>query len=190
MIGLPEPRKRSLEPLTSVGAAGGDVRWLRPIGIWIVAVTFGSLAMASVVALLVWDAFPQAFPPRAHLLLGSAPLALIAISSLLYQAAKRQQPLGVIKAAVLAAAFLFWAANQLLPGTAYATLFNDLAITLFVLDVFLTVVGRPLSLPREGFTATAPMPEIDPRSTPNNGMTKLRSAEVGHSDIVSADSYR
>jgi hypothetical protein len=39
---------------------------------------------------------------------------------------------------------LFWAANQLWPGSLrQATLCNDIAIALFVIDVFLTIVGWP-----------------------------------------------
>ena len=41
------------------------------------------------------------------------------------------------------AAFLLWAANQLLADSAHATLLNDLAIALFVLDVFLSIIGWP-----------------------------------------------
>ncbi len=44
------------------------------------------------------------------------------------------------KAIMLAAAFLFWAANQFWPSLPEATLFNDIAIALFVLDVFLVIV--------------------------------------------------
>jgi hypothetical protein len=44
---------------------------------------------------------------------------------------------------MLAAAFLLWAANQFWPDSTPATLFNDLAIGLFVLDVFLVVIGWP-----------------------------------------------
>jgi hypothetical protein len=55
---------------------------------------------------------------------------------------------------LLAIAFLFWAANQLWPGSAYATLFNDVAIALFVLDVFLVIVGWPATSPDESFAET------------------------------------
>lgn len=52
-----------------------------------------------------------------------------------------------MKAVLLSVAFLFWAANQLWPDTPQATLFNDLAIALFVLDVFLTIIGWPAASP-------------------------------------------
>jgi hypothetical protein len=43
----------------------------------------------------------------------------------------------------LAAAFLFWAANQFWPSLPQASLFNDIAIGLFVLDVFFVIAGWP-----------------------------------------------
>jgi hypothetical protein len=54
-----------------------------------------------------------------------------------------------VKAIVLAAAFLFWAANQLWPDLRQATLFNDIAIALFVLDVLLVMIGWPVVSPGE-----------------------------------------
>jgi hypothetical protein len=50
---------------------------------------------------------------------------------------------GLVRAMLLAAAFLFWAANQFWPNLPQASLFNDIAIGLFVLDVFLAMVGWP-----------------------------------------------
>jgi hypothetical protein len=47
------------------------------------------------------------------------------------------------KAALLAAAFGAWSANQLWPTIPQATALNDLAIALFVLDVFLVILGWP-----------------------------------------------
>ena len=52
-------------------------------------------------------------------------------------------------AIMLAIAFLFWAANQLWPDLPQATLFNDFAIALFVLDVFLVTIGWPTTSPDE-----------------------------------------
>ena len=60
----------------------------------------------------------------------------------------------VVKAALLAIAFLFWAANQLWPDIPQATFFNDIAIALFVLDVFLVMIGWPGSSPDESFGET------------------------------------
>jgi hypothetical protein len=55
---------------------------------------------------------------------------------------------------MLAAAFLCWAANQFWPDRRQATLLNDIAIALFVLDVFLVIAGWPSALPDESFAET------------------------------------
>jgi len=106
----------------------------------------GQLTLISVVLLFVWDAFPGKFPARTHDFLGALPLALIAVTYLVYQAVRRPGASELVKAILLAAAFLLWAANQFWPNASAATLLNDLAIGLFVFDVFLVVVGRPGSV--------------------------------------------
>lgn len=117
-------------------------------------VILGIVSLASVVLLLVWDVAPKLFPSRAHDVLGAFPLAMIAIAYLAYQAAHRPAPLEVFKAVLLAIAFLFWAANQLWPDIPQSMLFNDIAIALFVLDVFLVMIGWPGSSPDESFAET------------------------------------
>jgi len=59
-----------------------------------------------------------------------------------------------LKAILLAVAFLFWAANQFWPDLPQATLFNDIAIALFVLDIFLVILGWPLTSPDSSFAET------------------------------------
>ncbi len=110
----------------------------------------------TVALLFVWDALPKLFPPRAHDLLGALPLALIAVAYLVYQNAHRPAPREVVKAIMLAIAFLFWAANSFWPDIPFATLFNDIAIGLFVLDVFLVIIGWPANIPDESFAETFP----------------------------------
>jgi hypothetical protein len=122
-------------------------------------VILGIVTLASVVVLLVWDVAPQLFPARAHDLLAAFPLAMIALAYLVYQAAHRPARLEVVKAVLLAVAFLFWAANQLWPALPQATLFNDIAIALFVLDVFLVMIGWPGSSPDESFAEAYTEPE-------------------------------
>lgn len=117
-------------------------------------VILGIISLASVVVLLAWDAVPKMFPLRAHDVLGAFPLAMIAFAYLAYQAAHRPAPLEVVKAVLLAIAFLFWAANQLWPDLPQAMLFNDIAIALFVLDVFLVMIGWPPTSPDESFAET------------------------------------
>jgi hypothetical protein len=114
----------------------------------------GSITLAIVGLLLVWDASPVLFPPKAHDVLAAVPLSLIAVAYLLYQGIRRPAPKELVKAILLAAAFLLWAANQLWPELPQATLFNDLAIALFVLDVFLVIVGWPRDAPDEAFGET------------------------------------
>jgi hypothetical protein len=103
----------------------------------------GQMALISVALLFLWDGFPKIFPARAHNVLGALPLALTASACIVYRALRRPSAAELVKAILLAAAFLLWAANQFWPDATPATLFNDLAIGLFVLDVFLVVVGWP-----------------------------------------------
>jgi hypothetical protein len=103
--------------------------------------------LASVAVLLLWDMLPGLFPARAHEFLAAVPLAMIACACLAYEAVRRPARSEVVKAILLACAFLFWAANQLWPASHLATLFNDIAIALFVFDVFLAITGRPLPTP-------------------------------------------
>lgn len=110
------------------------------------AVVLGVIALAVVVALLVWDAFPAVFPVGSHNVLGAVSLAMIAIAYLVYQFERRPAAAEILKATMLAAAFLFWAANQFWPNSPRATLLNDIAIALFVLDVFLVMVGWPAAM--------------------------------------------
>jgi hypothetical protein len=127
-------------------------------------VILGIVTLASVGVLFAWDAYPGIFPARAHNVLAAFPLAMIAVSYLVYQSAHRPARLEVVKAVLLAIAFLFWAANQLWPSLPQATLFNDIAIALFVLDVFLVMVGWPATSPDESFaeTCAASIPERKP----------------------------
>ena len=114
-------------------------------------VLLGVLTLSSVAVLLVWDVAPSLFPPRAHNLLGALPLALIAIAYLVYQSIRRPGLAELFKALLLALAFFFWAANQCWPDSPRATLYNDVAIALFVLDVFFVLIGWPASSPDESF---------------------------------------
>ncbi len=114
-------------------------------------VILGVATLAGVGLLFFRDANPQLFPSHAHDYLAAFPLAMIAVAYLLYQIAHRPAPLEMMKAVLLATAFLFWAANQLWPNLTQATLFNDIAIALFVLDVFLVIIGWPASSPDESF---------------------------------------
>jgi uncharacterized membrane protein len=114
----------------------------------------GAATLIGVALLLAWDFNPGAFPEKAHDALGAFPLAMIAIAYLVYQTVRRPTATEFVKALMLAGAFLFWAANQLWPDRPQATLFNDIAIALFVIDVFLVMVGWPATSPDESFAET------------------------------------
>jgi hypothetical protein len=114
-------------------------------------VLLGVVSLATVLVLLVWDVLPGRFPARSHDFLGALPLAAIAVAYFIYQTVRRPSHAEMFKAILLAVAFLFWAANQFWPEATYATLFNDIAIALFVLDVFFVIVGWPAGSPDESF---------------------------------------
>jgi len=109
-----------------------------------VPVLLGVIALASVGALVAWNFLPALFPPHAHDILGALPLGSIAFAYLAHQiVVRRPERKDLARAILLAIAFLSWAANQLWPDLPQAGLFNDAAIALFVLDVFLAMIGRP-----------------------------------------------
>ena len=114
----------------------------------------GAVTLAAVAVLFVWDAAPRLFPPRSHDFLAAFSLTMIAVAYIVYQVAHRPARWEFVKAVMLAIAFLFWAAHQLWPDLRQATLFNDIAIALFVLDMFLVMVGWPATSPDESFAET------------------------------------
>src|ERR1039457_5137511 len=117
-------------------------------------VIIGVGTLVAVGVLLPWDVLPGYFPARAHDVLAAFPLATIAFASLVYQTAHRPPIRELVKAIMLAVAFMFWAANQLWPDLLQAILFNDIAIALFALDVFLVMIGWPATSPDEPFAET------------------------------------
>ncbi|HTB73882.1 MAG TPA: hypothetical protein VK762_11590 [Polyangiaceae bacterium] len=121
--------------------------------------TLALITVLTLVPLLAWDASPQAFPARAHDALAAIPLALIAVACLVHPIVRRAHRLEVAKACLLAAAFLFWAANQWWPEHPRSTLFNDLAVALFVIDVFLAISDWPAAGP--------PAPAAHPTQKPS-----------------------
>jgi hypothetical protein len=116
-----------------------------------VPVVLGVITLLSAGMLFVWDVDPKLFSTSAHAWIEAFALALIAFAYLLYQSAHRPPAKEWMKAILLAVAFLSWAANQVWADVRQALLFNDIAIALFVLDVFLVMVGWPASSPDESF---------------------------------------
>jgi hypothetical protein len=114
-----------------------------------IAITLAWSAIAASAVLLIWDASPTLFPGGAHEYLATFALAVIAIAWLLWQSARGMSSGELLKTGLLVAAFLFWALNQLWPNFAGATVFNDLAVGLFVLDVLLAMLQWPRTGPED-----------------------------------------
>lgn len=121
----------------------------------ILPTALGALTLGAAVLLLVADLVPTWLTRQNHDRLGATPLALIAGAYLLHQTVLRPAPKEVLKTALVALAFLFWSANQVWPTPFVAMVFNDIAIALFVLDVFLVIIGWPPTPPDEGFAETS-----------------------------------
>jgi hypothetical protein len=103
----------------------------------------GAATLAAVALLLAADAYPSPFLAKIHDLVGATALSLIAFAYLAHQTVRRPRPLEWLKAALLAIAFLLWAASRLCANGAWAIVFDDFAIALFVLDVYWVIVGWP-----------------------------------------------
>jgi hypothetical protein len=109
----------------------------------LVPLVLGIVTLAGVVLLFAQDAAPRLLPAGSHEVLAAFSLAMIALAYLVFQWTHHRPLAELFKTILLAAAFLFWAANQLWPNLPQAALFNDIAIGLFVLDVFFVIAGWP-----------------------------------------------
>jgi hypothetical protein len=101
------------------------------------------LATAALVALgplVAWNLAPGSFGPRAHDGLAALPLGLVALAQFLHQQGQRPGRLPLLQAAMLSTGFCLWAATQLWPGWPHALVLNDVAIVLFVVELFLAIV--------------------------------------------------
>ena len=98
-------------------------------------------SLAGIVFLLAWDIRPQHFPANSHPVLGAFPLAMIGLAWLAHHGGQNASRREWLKAALLAAAFFFWAANQYLRDVHAATICNDIAIALFVFDLVVVIAA-------------------------------------------------
>jgi hypothetical protein len=99
------------------------------------------LTIMSLIVLATHDVSPSWFTERAHRSIAAFPLLLSAVALVVLQVARRLTVMERVKRIMLAGAFLFWAVNQFWPDLRAATLFNDIAIVLFVLDICLGIVS-------------------------------------------------
>ena len=77
-----------------------------------------------------------ATPAWAHAWLGSLPLALVGIAYLSLQLRLRPDRRTLFRRLLLAATFLLWAVDQVLPPGRIAMLIGDLVVSAYVLDLY------------------------------------------------------
>jgi hypothetical protein len=94
------------------------------------------LSNLSFVAGLPWDSV------RLHSYLSAAPLALAGIAYALLQIRKRPARGTLFKRLLLAATFITWAVDQLLPPGRVATAVGDVVIAAYVLDLYWLVLEQ------------------------------------------------
>jgi len=123
----------------------GNARWHAPRGLAYGAALLSVAALTITAVLLAVDVTPVGLSEEAHAEVSALPLALIALAYLAHQPLRRPTVLAVVKSALLACAFMLWAVYQLAPTLPVTV--NDLAITLFILDLAL-VIGSDLRGPR------------------------------------------
>jgi hypothetical protein len=75
-------------------------------------------------------------PGSLHLYLSALPLALAGLGYALLQAFLRPPRTILLKRLLLAATFMLWAVDQLLPAGRAATLIGDVVIAAYVLDLY------------------------------------------------------
>jgi hypothetical protein len=109
----------------------------------LLSLILGILTLAAVVLLFIVDAAPRLLPAGSHDSLAAFSLAMTACAYVVFQMVRHRALAELVKTILLAAAFLFWAANQIWTNLPQASLFNDIAIGLFVLDVFFVIAGWP-----------------------------------------------
>jgi hypothetical protein len=93
----------------------------------IMALVFAGMLLASNASLV---------PVRLHTLLSSLPLAMAGIAYALLQLYTRPPRKTLLKRLLLAATFLVWAVDQLLPPGPLTVLIGDAVIAAYVLDLY------------------------------------------------------
>jgi hypothetical protein len=110
---------------TEASARGANMAWVQRLM---------AFAVALAVILLLSDL--PFFPDKAHASLSSLPLAMAGIGYAILQF-RLGPPRGVLlKRLLLAATFVLWAVDQLLPPGPLATVIGDVVIGAYVLDLF------------------------------------------------------
>jgi hypothetical protein len=97
------------------------------------------LALTGAALVLGLDLRPGFLDSHAHRLVSALPLLAIAVGYLVLQLRLRPSPHELLKRALLSVAFILWSSSQLDPEAQWATIADDLAIALFVLDLGLVI---------------------------------------------------
>ena len=94
------------------------------------------LARASLVAACGLVLMNQLVPAAMHTWLSALPLALAGTAFALLQLRLKPDRATLLKRLLLAAAFVFWAVDQMLPAGRLATFIGDAVIAAYVVDLF------------------------------------------------------
>jgi hypothetical protein len=86
---------------------------------------------------------------EAHGWLSSLPLALAGVAYAVLQIRLKPGRRRLLKRLLLAASFLFWAVDQLLPPGAWAMFIGDAVVSAYVLDLFWMIQEQRDSIGRE-----------------------------------------
>ncbi len=93
------------------------------------------LSLLGCTLLLVFDFFPTLLSFITHGPVSALPLLLIGIAYLGLQVMLRPSPIELFKRIMLAAAFILWGIDQLLPMGPVATTLGDIVIVLYIIDL-------------------------------------------------------
>ena len=103
---------------------------------------FFVLALTGVVALLVTDIVHHLSFSPLHAHLDAWPLTAIGLSYIILQFAGNRNRADQVKGIFLGIAFLLWGGEQLVPPSQMATVMDEGAITIFVVDVSFIIWSR------------------------------------------------
>jgi hypothetical protein len=137
-----------MTPTVSISARAANTSGIRRL--MMVALVFaGTLLLSNI----------PATPDRLHAYLSSAPLAIAGVAYAILQLRAGVRGGTLYKRLLLAATFVIWAADQMLPPGRLATLIGDVVIAAYVLDLFW--------LSQEQVSAINSTSDSGDRSTPN-----------------------
>jgi len=103
---------------------------------------FFVMALAGVAALIATDSLHHYDVTLVHQRLDSLPLTMIGLSYITLHFGPNYKLADRLKGIFLGFAFLLWGGEQLIPPSRLATLMDEGAVTIFVVDVSVIIWGR------------------------------------------------